>query len=374
MIFLMSLTCWHCIVAIQKNLNLALWQKIALSLLCCCALSNIFFFTFNPIFKDFPFRTATNPLFVRILMLSSRGVLMSIILIPGAYYVQKDLEARTAQKEKQKLAMQKVQIQNRLLENAVLERTRALHQSLVSVQNSQKELEHQLYIQSRLLASFNHDIKGPFKFAVTVSEKIAYLAAAKEDSATIQRYADELSKSLKNMLVLIKNNLDFVKLPVKQHLETAENIILRDLIEDKASVFEGSILTNKNILVIKVDPTTIVQTNKNLLGIIVHNLIDNANKYTIEGSIKIHSTTTDDFTLLTISNPGIEISSQIVAWINMKTNTDNTITPSDLTEIQGIGLLLVKEIAGILNIGLHMYSDPEGIHVALRIPTPGENS
>lgn len=367
-IFLMSLTCWHCIIRIQQKNHFKIWHKIALSLLCCCVMSNLFFFTFNPIFKDFPFRTATNPLFVRILMLSSRGILMSIILIPGVYYVQKEFEARTAKKEKQKLAMERVQIENRLLESAVLERTKALRDSLVSVQNSQKELEHQLYIQSRLLASFNHDIKEPFKFTVKVSDKIVQMAAVNEEPDTIHRYAGELNKTLKNMLILINNNLEYAKLPIKHIIESAENVNLRNLIEEKAQLFEGTISTNKNNLLIDVNPTTIVQSNKNLLGIIIHNLIDNANKYTIGGDIKITSVLINSFTQVTITNQGVKVSDQIMDWINLQTNTDNTAAALDSNQVQGIGLLLVKEITMLLKIELQMYSDSAGIHVTLRFP------
>lgn len=295
---------------------------------------------------------------------------MSIILIPGAYYVQKDLEARAAKREKQKLAMERVQIQNRLLENAVLERTEALRYSLVSLQSSKKELEHQLYIQSRLLASFNHDIKGPFKFTVKISEKIAQLAAAGEEPDTIHRYAGELNKTLKNMLILINNNLEYVKLPINDIIDDAENINLRNLIAEKALLFEGSIATNKNNLLIKVNPTTTVQSNKNLLGIIIHNLIDNASKYTIEGNIKITSVSINSLTQVTISNQGVKISDQIIEWINLKTTPESKVMAIDPNEIHGIGLLLVKEITTLLKIGLQMYSDLTGIHITLSFPKP----
>jgi signal transduction histidine kinase len=370
-IFLMSLTCWHCIVQIQQKSYLRTWHKIALSLLCCCVMSNLFFFTFNPIFKDFPFRTATNPLFLRILMLSSRGILMSIILIPGAYYVQKDIEVRTAKKEKQKLAIERVQIQNRLLESAVRERTKALRESLISVQSSQREMERQLYIQSRLLASFNHDIKNPFKFTVKVSERIMQLAAANEEPGTIHRYAEELNKTLRNMLILINNNVEYAKLPIKHIIDRAEDVNIRNLIEEKTRLFEGSIVANKNNLLIDVNPSTIVQSNKNLLGIIIHNLIDNANKYTIEGNIKITSILINSAVQVTVSNQGVKISDQIIEWMNMKNNADNMGMALNASQIQGVGLLLVKEITMLLKIELQMYSDPAGVHVTLRFPKPG---
>lgn len=367
-IFLMSLTCWHCIIYIQQKDKLASWHKIAISILCCCVLSNVFFFTFNPFFKDFPFRTATNPLLLRMLMLSSRGVLMSVILIPAAYYIKKDQQARRTQEQNQKLALEKVQIQNRLLEQAVFERTKALHFSLTSLQNTQKELEHQLYIQSRLLASFNHDIKEPFKFSVLVSEKIAQLAKNESQHSTLYRYADELNKSLKSTLALVKNHLEFTKLPIIQKIHNTENVNLRRLIEQKTLLFEGSIKTNRNLLSIHVDPVLVVSSNDNLVGIVIHNLVDNANKYTFDGTITINAGTVSGATELIISNTGLNISEQVIQWFNAPATKDETALSTHANQIQGIGLLLVKEITALLNIGIEMKSDLSGIHVKLNFP------
>ena len=363
-IFLMSLTCWYVIVYLQNQPRLKNWQKLVFSLLSCCLLSNLFFFTFNPIFKDFPFRTATNPLYVRILMLSSRGILMSIILIPGAYYVHKDLEARRAQRDHQKLVLQKFQIENKLLESEVFERTKALHFALSSMQKTQHELEHQIYIQARLLASFNHDIRAPLKFSVLIAGKIASLVASEGEQSPIYKYASELNSTLKNTSNYIKNLLEFTKLPVRQKLEKSENVNLLNLLREKGQLFQGSINIKRNILSIQVDQRIQVESNYNLLGIVLHNLIDNANKYSIQGDIEIIARTLDSLTELTISNKG-EASKHIIDWIN--TDNPDLVAGAGINqkESYGIGLLLVKEISALLGIRLFMESDANVTKVTL---------
>jgi signal transduction histidine kinase len=369
-IFLMSLACWHTIIYLQNHNNLKGWHKVGLSLLCCCLLSNLFFFTFNPFFKDFPFRTATNPLYVRILMLSSRGILMSIILIPGAYYVHKDLEARKAQHEHQKLALQKFEIENKLLESEVFERTKALHYALISMQRTQDELEHQIYIQARLLASFNHDVRAPFKFSVLIAGKIARLAALEGDQSPIYKYASELNSTLKNTLNYVKNLLEFTKLPLRQKFEKSETINLIGLIEEKAQLFEGSIKIKKNMLLIHVDQLIQVESNYNLLGIVIHNLIDNANKYTSDGSIDIIASTINTTTELSISNKGETVPNNIINWINDDIKELNTSDTINQNKMYGIGLLLVKEISSMLGIKLHLDSDILGTKVTLAFKNP----
>lgn len=299
---------------------------------------------------------------------------MSLILLPGAYYVQKDLEARSARQQHQQLTLEKVQTKNRILENAVQERTRALHFALVSVERSQKALEHQLYIQSRLLASFNHDIKEPIKFSVIVSQKIAQLALVNVGQTPIQQYAKELSSSLENTFMLIKNHLEFTKLPIQQKIERDETVDLGALLEEKAQLFAGSIQTNKNSLSIDVDHQTTIYSNYNLLGIILHNLIDNANKYTLEGSIKISAATVDSYCQITITNEGISVAKHVTDWVNSQvdwTGADAHVHPDG---VHGIGLLLVKEIAAILNISLRMRSDATQTRVTLTFgPSTGLN-
>ncbi|WP_439556100.1 sensor histidine kinase [Dyadobacter sp.] len=363
-IFLMSLACWYSIHYIQQRF--ARWQGLILSLLCCCLLSNVFYFTFNPFFKDFPFRTAPNPLGIKILMLSSRGILMSIILIPAAYYLKRDSEARRQRKENERLAMERVRIENKLLEQAVMERTRALQQALVSLEKSQKELEHQIYVQSRIVASITHDIRGPFNFLVIVSEEIRRMIENK-DYGTVEQYSKELHQSLEKMFGYVKDLLEFTKIPVQQKLAISDEVNLSELVAEKAELFEGIIRTKNNRLHIDIDPEITVMSNSNLLGIVLHNLIDNANKYTRNGNIRIRAAAENETVLIELENSGNSVPALLVQWFNANAHTNGESELPETVEIAGIGLILIREIASLLDIGLYMESDQRRTRVRLTL-------
>ncbi|KQS27105.1 HAMP domain-containing sensor histidine kinase [Dyadobacter sp. Leaf189] len=363
-IFLMSLACWYSIHYIQQRF--ARWQGLILSLLCCCLLSNVFYFTFNPIFKDFPFRTAQNPLGIKILMLSSRGILMSIILIPAAYYLKRDSEARRQRKENERLAMERVRIENKLLEQAVVERTRALQQALVSLEKSQKELEHQIYVQSRIVASITHDIRGPFNFLVIISEEICRMMENK-DYGTVAQYSQELHQSLEKMFGYVKNLLEFTKIPVQQKLAISDEVNLAELVAEKAELFEGIIRTKNNTLHIDIDPEIAVMSNSNLLGIVLHNLIDNANKYTRNGNIRIKAAAENETVLIELENSGNSVPALLVQWFNANGHSNGESELAETVEIAGIGLILIREIASLLDIGLYMESDQRRTRVRLTL-------
>ncbi len=368
-IFLMSLTCWYVINHIQKKHNR--WAGLILSLLCCCFLSNVFYFTFNPIFKDFPFRTAQNPIGIKILMLCSRGVLMSIILIPAAYYLKRDRESRHQRRENERLALEKIKIENRLLEQAVQDRTRELQQALISLEGSQRVLEHQLFVQSRLVASITHDISGPLKFLVLVSEKIHELASAK-DYDLINGYSQELYKSLERLFGFVQTLLEFTKLPIQQKIGKLERLNLAKLIIEKSELFEGSVRKNANALQIEVDPSITLTSNFNLLAIVIHNLIDNANKHTRKGLIKINSIVDPEGTHLLIENSGGPIGNSVKMWLNLGEEYLNEKDSLDDNELQGIGLILTKEITRMLGIKIFVESDINSTRVTLSFePTEG---
>ncbi|MCF0064592.1 HAMP domain-containing histidine kinase [Dyadobacter chenwenxiniae] len=360
-IFMMSLACWYAINMIQQRYRR--WPGLLLSILCCCVLSNVFYFTFNPIFKDFPFRTAQNPIGIKILMLSSRGVLMSVIIIPAAYFLKRDRDARNHRKENERLAIEKVKIENRLLDQAVTERTQALQQTLSTLEVSQEILEHQLYIQSRLVASITHDIRGPFKFLIIISEEICRLAQNKEYEQ-IGSYTIELNKSLETMYGFVNNILEFTKLPVHQKLDASEQINLAQIVKDKVKLFEGIISTNGNQVHLDIDPTILVTSNPHFLGIIIHNLLDNANKNAVNSLIKIAATVDQAAAHLTIENNG-SMAQDIVEWVNLKSH--HTYPPVGTAETQGIGLILVKEITSLLDIKLFMESSHNITKVTLAI-------
>ncbi|CAG5067426.1 hypothetical protein DYBT9623_00147 [Dyadobacter sp. CECT 9623] len=350
-IFLMSLTCWYCINFVQRKMGA--WQALLISVLCCCVLSNLFYFTFNPLFKDFPFRTEQNSLVIKILMLSSRGILMSVILIPTAYFLKRDQQARYQRLENERLAVERVKVENRLLEQAVVDRTKALHEALASLETSQRDQEHQLYIQSRLMASISHDIIGPFNHMVIICSMVREMLSSQQ-YAQAGRYSAELHKSMETMFVFIRNLLEFAKLPVQQKLAKIETINLSELINSKTELFEAIIKTNGNSLLVESDRSLHVSSNPALLGIVLHNLIDNANKHTSGGEIRIRAFLQEGQPHLICENTNAHIPPEVLEWINSDIHAAQTILSPVMIENLGIGLILVKEITSLLKIPLSM--------------------
>ena len=97
----------------------------------------------------------------------------------------------------------------------------------------------------------------------------------------------------------------------------------------------------------------------------MHNLVDIANKHTIAGKITIGLTCTTKHIHLFVKNSGSLVQENIVEWINSEqemTDPQKIIAPN---QVRGIGVVLVKEPAAILDIGLPMESNDFETNVQL---------
>jgi signal transduction histidine kinase len=90
-----------------------------------------------------------------------------------------------------------------------------------------------------------------------------------------------------------------------------------------------------------------------LLSIIIHNLIDNAAKYTKKGDISIYMRKRGDGkSELIISNTGSQLPEEVISMINHSGLQNESSAANQRTS--GIGLLIVKEIAGLIDVNIHV--------------------
>ena len=161
-IWTMCFASWCTTYFIQTQLQLKKWQKIALSLALCAVLSNLFYYSFNPFFEDYPLTPMRQyPLPYAMMRLSLRGLLMGLIIVPIAFLLENERQLHLAELNAQRERIRISEEQNRLLESVVSERTRTLENTLSSLKESESKLDNQVYLLSRLVASVTHDVSSP---------------------------------------------------------------------------------------------------------------------------------------------------------------------------------------------------------------------
>uniref|UniRef100_A0AAU6WMK0 ATP-binding protein n=1 Tax=Chryseobacterium endophyticum TaxID=1854762 RepID=A0AAU6WMK0_9FLAO len=108
------------------------------------------------------------------------------------------------------------------------------------------------------------------------------------------------------------------------------------------------------------DPDAYLDINRNTLSVIIHNLLDNAVKFTKNGNISIDSEVTRNTTVIIIKDNGTGMSpSQIEYYTSLHKNIDNE---KLLLQKYGMGLHLVLQLAHILRATIELENNtPSGV-------------
>lgn len=229
----------------------------------------------------------------------------------------------------------------------------AINQQLVSAkkvaERMAEEAEQANIAKSAFLANMSHEIRTPMNSIIGFTD----ILSEEQLTETQREYVSMVKTAAKNLLALINDILDFSKIEAgKMDIESLE-ISLSDLI-DEVDVMLRPLAENKAIdfVVDKADdiPDKIYSDPVRIHQCLV-NLINNAIKFTNEGSVKLsvsHFQTGDrDMIRFTVEDTGIGISHDMQDRIfESFSQADNSTTRQ--YGGTGLGLTITKQLAGLL--------------------------
>jgi signal transduction histidine kinase len=348
-----------CISILKKSpFRLLLWN-ILLALIVCGFLSTISYTLSHHFFEDYPLRPVhKSPWLYGFLKLMFRGLLIGLILLPVIYLLEREKKILLLHITHERDLLKASRLKNELLEKTVAERTHYLEQAMLTLESSQKELGKQLYIQSRLIASVTHDISSPLQYISVIAEEVDTLIQ-QEAYENLAKYSTNLRSSTKNLSILMKNLLDFIRINVHDREVKFERVNLQSIIHEKTNFYHAMVALKNNNVVQQVDQNLFVNSNRTLLSIIIHNLIDNANKFSNGGEIHIGTNIREDNLELSLIN---HTSNSLITQKACSENGNSA--PSS-----GIGLIITREIASLLSIDFSIHHADKFTRATLTFPT-----
>lgn len=250
---------------------------------------------------------------------------------------------------------------NVLLENQVSDRTRALTETLVSLEESQSELLTQMQLQSRLIASIAHDVRTPLTSTIIVAGEMRRMIKEQQyDHASM--YGENVEEAMLGIKNSLEDLLAYVKTQVYKKKIIKEEVVLWDLIEKNFQLYGKTIKSNPNTFVNDIADATTVFSSPQLLDIIIHNLVDNANKFTENGTIRAYIEQEPHATKLIIEDSGNGMPNELLTWFASP-------VPSAIPDdYHGIGLVIVKEIAPFVSASMQVECDHWGTRFVFLFP------
>lgn len=237
---------------------------------------------------------------------------------------------------------------NKILESRVSERTRNLQDTLGVLKTSEHELLRQTRLQMHLIASISHDIRSPLKSIEFASGKMPGLVKT-GDYELVGTIGSSVNESSRRILLLLENMLSYVKSQMSGNSVAHDTFAVRSLADEIVLIFNESFKVRENKFDNNVPETLLLKSNRQLLKIILHNLIDNANKYTSGGSVIVTASQEGEMITLIVSDTGAGLPEAVRNWFNGDADTIYPESSDNGVNVHGIGLMIVKELAGMLN-------------------------
>jgi signal transduction histidine kinase len=190
----------------------------------------------------------------------------------------------------------------------------------------------------------------------------------KGDFGAVTEIGQVISNSSQRMSDLLRGLLDYIKVHVYGNSMHFEEINLKVLVESKFEIFESVIELNGNRFLNEIPDQLLVSSDYQMLAVMIHNLIDNATKFTKQGIIRVYSEMDENGCVqLLISNTGEGIPYEVIEVINAPESDELEGLMRPFGRKTGLGLLIVKEIAELIHIKLSVTLLPETCFV-LRFP------
>jgi signal transduction histidine kinase len=246
---------------------------------------------------------------------------------------------------------------NMELEEIVSERTHDLVETVSELRQSRALLRQRAQLQQNIILAFSHDLKSPLLYLMITGQKLH--ENLKSVPGKFADSAQVIYNSTFNMYHFTDNFLNYAKLYFMAEKPTTENVVIHELILEKIKIFKY-IAESKNIEIKNnVSPHLAVNTNAMLLSIVLHNLLDNATKYTDEGLIEFSSKENDEAIEINITDTGMGINDEVKRqYADLFHIAMDEVYVNDAAG-KGLGLQMVKELITIIGAQMWIESEEE---------------
>ncbi|MFI1773028.1 ATP-binding protein [Thalassobellus citreus] len=253
---------------------------------------------------------------------------------------------------------------NSELEEKVEYRTRELQQNKIALINTNKQLviekekaENSEQLKSAFLANMSHEIRTPMNTILGFSNLLKEDNLEKKEK---QQFIGLIQDSGKRLLSIISDVVDISKINSNQLKICIDTCNLNEVIDSLYYQFSlhpkakrVSIKTKKDLS----DNECFIKTDKNRLMQILSNLLENALKFTTEGTIKFGYCIEDDFIQFFVKDTGVGIDEKYREFVFDRFS--QIVNGKSNEEGNGLGLSIAKGLVELLGGEIWIDSNTE---------------
>lgn len=218
-----------------------------------------------------------------------------------------------------------------------------------------EELENQDTITRRFIADASHEIRTPLS---TIKILVQLLQNSKNlDKAQVEEFLHDMDLETDRLSTLVNNLLELTRLETQKEKPISLEIVELDFLIRKICHRLDVLAQEKSIKILINLEKVKVRSEYSSMFRIIHNLLENAIKYTPNGgTVEITLIESDDKIILTIIDSGVGIGSEHLQKVFDRFYRIDSARTGGYGGF-GLGLSLVKELSAKLNIDVSVESE-----------------
>lgn len=238
----------------------------------------------------------------------------------------------------------------------------------LTFKKTQDTLADEIASKNKFFSIMSHDLRGAFGIIMNFVEIIQ---SNREILSTeeIDELLNDIDSTSKNTLDLLENLVRWARSQSGSIKFDPENINVQEIFNEICHAHKD-IAQAKNIQIkCKIESTATIYGDKNMILVVLRNLVSNAIKFTgNEGIISLESEEDDTLLKITVSDTGIGIKPELIEklfTIDTKVSTQGT----EQEQGNGLGLVLCREFVKRNNGDIGIESTPgKGTSIWFTLP------
>lgn len=228
-----------------------------------------------------------------------------------------------------------------------------LHDIIQDLEKTKIELSTEIVQHKKLIGTISHDIKSPLKY-LAMTNKYIYEEAKNYDNEKLKKNTKSVYSSTLQLFNFIDSLLTYSKIFFGG--KSSENSVyhLKELVQMKCNLFHEIAEASNNTLINEIDEKITIKINKDILSVILHNIIDNAIKNTEDGMVKIYSRIKNKKLYLVVEDTGKGFKEEDLVYYNQLSNQQSA--EKLMLKNSGMGILMIVELIHILSGDINFYN------------------
>jgi signal transduction histidine kinase len=231
------------------------------------------------------------------------------------------------------------------------------------VEDLSRKLEYSNGLKHKITMMIAHDLQSPLHFLNVLSEHVSRFAANNQ-LPEVKAGTEEIKKATGNIHAFVKEVNLWARSQNESFQLAQHSFPFMELVRELQQFFGEMLLINNNVLIVDYPDDVFVYTNRDILKAILRNLIDNANKHTRGGEVRLLFRKDENGPVLTVSDNGSGMQQADLQKIRRR--LANPIVNAPVEPNSRLGYQLMADFAHTLGYSLSVDSSKgEGTSVSI---------